>query len=181
MRSHVFVLLGEVAAGRSIPKVTRFGHDRGQVRDILAIDRVDPFFELIMNEGRLVALARQLLGSAAARPLWIHFRNSVPGFEGLRAHRDSYGCFHDPDTCLSTWIALGRYGVRDGCLFYVAGSHRSDIGTNATCSPAGEEWRVAMPVEPGDVLCHGWRTLHGSLPNRSCHQRFALMVCYQSA
>ena len=133
-----------------------------------------------MNDSRLIRVAQKLLGAHTVRPLWIHLRNSVPGFNGLAAHRDLYGCPQDERFCLSTWIALGRYGVEEGCLFYVAKSHEQEgvAGGAVDCFKASRQ--VPMPVEAGDILCHHWRTVHGSHANKSCQRRVALMACYQS-
>jgi hypothetical protein len=169
MRSLALTLLHEVEAGRELP-CARFGHDMTQVRDVLRIDQVDRAFEDIMNDARLIAIAGELLGSAVVDPLWLHLRNSIPGFGGLSVHCDSLGCSQDPSTCLSMWIALGDYAVEDGCLFYLAGSHREGPLPKPT----------PLTVDAGDVVCHGWRTQHGSLPNRRCRRRLALMACYQS-
>jgi hypothetical protein len=171
MHSLALALLREVEAGRDLPCIARFGHDVTQVRDILRINQIDRAFEDVMNDARLVTIAGELLGSDVVDPLWLHLRNSIPGFGGLSVHCDSLGCSQDPSACLSMWIALGDYAVEDGCLFYLAGSHRES-------PPPTKPTPVA--VDAGDVVCHGWQTQHGSLPNRRCRRRLALMACYQS-
>ncbi len=97
------------------------------------------------------------------------------------------------------WVPLDAVTLETGGMIYVPGSHRWSQRTppqegNVTVTdwlrrhvndlvedPAADAQRITLTAQPGDVIIHDWRMLHGSaancsrmLPRRTLSVRYAL-------
>ena len=95
------------------------------------------------------------------------------------------------------WICVDRADERSGTLAYVRGSHRwgrkfvpnmffAHVGIPGSSGESLAEIEahperydlVRFDVEPGDIVVHHFRTVHGAGGNRSNHSRRALSLRY---
>lgn len=151
---------------------------------------IDPYFEQYRRHPRWRALAETLIGTPAdaQEPEWF---NKPPGTEHpTPPHQDNfYFCLRPPDV-VTLWLALDPIDERNGCLRYVAGSHRLGIRPHQPTAvlgfsqgipdygPDDAQREQAVALQPGDLLAHHCETIHRADPNRSTdrHRRaFALV------
>ena len=116
-------------------------------------------------------------------------------------HQDHPYFSVDGDAVCTTWIPLDTVSRHTGAMGYVRGSHLDDTewrpnlfvtrdpipGTSGTDVPdfhaePGDADIVWIDAEPGDVIVHHARTIHGAGPNRSATTpRRAVSVRYCGA
>lgn len=101
------------------------------------------------------------------------------------------------DQCLIAWIPLDPASLENGVTQYVRGSHlwgqtfAPNVFVSQTPTPSSPETRcpdieaaperydiVSFDVEPGDVIIHDVRTVHGAGGNRSASWRRAVSFRY---
>ena len=95
---------------------------------------------------------------------------------------------------LTVWVAITDATPQNGCLVCVPGSHRGPHGVIAHCpgkvhvseiyvpgalARDAEAVSVPVPVRRGGIVLLHQRTLHASLPNRSCGLRWSFDLRYQ--
>jgi|SRR5579859_285301 len=110
---------------------------------------------------------------------------------GTPWHQDE--AYFDPEYdhgTLTFWMPLQDVGPDDGCMIYVPGSpqmgvlaHRSlhdDPHTHAfECAVSfNQDQSVAVPLQAGDCVVHGQRTLHRSTNNQSSVDRYAYLLTF---
>ena len=89
----------------------------------------------------------------------------------------------------SIWIALEEATLKNGCMWFVPGSHKlasfdnAGIGQNMgalfTLYPAMAEIDpVAVPMQPGDCSFHNGLTAHGAGANMTRGRRIAMTCAY---
>jgi len=131
-----------------------------------------------------------------ADDVWL-YEDSVlvkePGTEERTAFHQDMAYFHlDGDRVCTTWVPLDPVTAESGAVRYVVGSHldrtrfRPNLfvttmaipGTEGAEVPdyddatqAGEARIVSFDTEPGDVVIHHARTIHGAHANASATQR----------
>jgi phytanoyl-CoA hydroxylase len=150
----------------------------------------DPFFAAYRSNPRWLQLATELLGEdcAAQEPEWF---NKPPNTEHVTPpHQDNYYFCLRPPSVVTMWLALDPIDTENGCLRYVAGSHKNGIRPhNATkilgfsqgitdyCD-ADCQKEVGIHLAPGDLLVHHGKTIHRADANRSVtrHRRAFAMV-----
>lgn len=113
-------------------------------------------------------------------------------------HQDASFFPIDGEQCCVFWIPVDPVTEEIGAMQYVRGSHRShtvfkpNVFVSQTELPGSEGVRlpdiegnpdlydiVSFDVEPGDIIVHHYRTIHGAGGNRSRYQvRRALSVRY---
>ena len=140
---------------------------------------IDPFFRDYPRHPRWVALAEALLGEPAEgqEPEWF---NKPPGTESpTPPHQDNYYFNLKPPSVLTIWMALDPVNEENGCLRYVAGSHRRGIRPHDRSNilgfsqgvtdygPDDTAREVKICLQPGDVAVHHGETIHRADPNRS--------------
>jgi ectoine hydroxylase-related dioxygenase (phytanoyl-CoA dioxygenase family) len=154
--------------------------------------RSDPDFDRFARRSPLPEIAAALLGSER---VWL-YEDSVlvkePGAPFRTEFHTDAGYFHVEGTQACTfWAPIDAAGVETGAVQYVRGSHRwtEDFRPNLFSIPdpiPGTEGSVVpdvladpdlaallvgFEVEPGDVVVHHYRTIHGAPANTSVSRR----------
>jgi hypothetical protein len=97
-------------------------------------------------------------------------------------------------TC-SVWIAIDRVSRTNGCMRFIAGSHKQQqlyrhhvtdrenlvLNLELDRDQFDEEQAVDVELEPGQMSLHDVRLIHGSLANTSGARRAALIMRYMPA
>lgn len=102
-------------------------------------------------------------------------------------HQDAWYLSTEPETLVLAFVALDDMDLESGCLEVVPGSHTRPRAARVAFAPQGmrvvegstqqpDEPTLALPLERGDVVFVGGRTLHASGPNRARRPRRALVV-----
>jgi ectoine hydroxylase-related dioxygenase (phytanoyl-CoA dioxygenase family) len=91
---------------------------------------------------------------------------------------------------ISVWMPLQRATLGNGCMQFVAGSHRRHVQAhrliNASSDglvitdPGSVCLAVACPLPAGGATIHAGRTLHYAGPNRSDQPRRALIMAFRA-
>jgi phytanoyl-CoA hydroxylase len=151
----------------------------------------DPFFNAYRQQPKWLGLAQALLGEEVEvqEPEWF---NKPPGTNHFTPpHQDNYYFNLKPAQVLTIWMALDPVDDGNGCLRYVAGSHRRGIRPHGRSNvlgfsqgitdygPDDEAREVAIHLQPGDVVVHHGNTIHRADANRSTtrNRRAFAMVC----
>jgi ectoine hydroxylase-related dioxygenase (phytanoyl-CoA dioxygenase family) len=191
---------------REIPVVGRdfcdMASDYGQpveefnVVNIMLPRRYHPALAGNVYERRAASIAEQLVGP----DLELDYDQLVakPPFKPgavFHWHQDLAYWPVTPDTrTASFWLALDRVAEDNGCVRFVAGSHREpglrphrplrgDRDKSHTLVCAVDEEREplrAARLEPGDVSVHHERAAHGSLGNTSARWRRGYVVAFRA-
>ena len=154
--------------------------------------RSDADFDRFARRSRLPEIAAALLGSER---IWL-YEDSVlvkePGAPFRTEFHTDAGYFHVAGTQACTfWVPLDPAGPDTGAVQYVRGSHRweedfrpnlfsipdpipgteGSVVPDVLADPALASLLVGFEVEPGDVVVHHYRTVHGAPANTSISQR----------
>lgn len=165
----------------SLEPTHAFYHDRSRPETLKQLQHMgcDPFFAEYSRRPRWRQLAQALIGEAVEvqEPEWF---NKPPGVEHpTPPHQDNYYFCLRPAHVATLWLALDQVDDENGCLRYVAGSHRRGIRPHARTTvlgfsqgisdfgPQDEEREVKIHLQPGDLVAHHGETIHRAEPNRS--------------
>ena len=166
----------------------------GTIRVIEPFHHLDPLFEALVDDARLVGPMRDLIGELRVA-LFTDKLNCKRPREGsrFRWHQDSPYWAHfatDVDRLPNVLIALDDAGVHNGCFRLIRGSHRSGMlpgqEGDGTLGPlftdpdyfdASQEVLVEVPA--GSLVFFSPHSVHGSEPNRSGASRRAMVLTYQ--
>ena len=180
------------AAGATIQLEHRPGS--ATIRVVEPFHHLEPAFEPLIDDPRLVAPMRELVGSERVALFTdkLNFKRPREGSR-FRWHQDSpYWVHFAPhvDQLPNVMLALDDASERNGCLCVVAGSHRrgllpgsrgserlAPLFTDPSCFDAGRAVAAEMPA--GSLLFFSPHTVHGSAPNTSDDPRRALLFTYQ--
>lgn len=172
------------------PRVASRGAPRGVFYSGVDHWLVHPAFEAFACRSPLAQIVAELLGSDR---VWL-YEDSVlvkePGTHEETAIHQDLSYFHvDGDQICTTWTPLDRVDPESGGLKYVVGSHRwprrfrpnlfvTEMplpDTDGELAPQSRDLReaevVSFVVDPGDVVVHHARTLHGAYGNASADRR----------
>lgn len=184
----------EVAIG-GIPATVQLEHGAasGTLRVIEPCHRLDPAFERLVDDPRLVAPMRELVGAERVA-LFTDKLNLKRPREGSRFdwHQDSpywaHFCAH-LDRLPNVLVTLDDADRGNGCFRLVAGSHRRGMLPGRTEGVLGplftrpdqfdERDAVAAELPAGSLVFFSPHSVHGSPPNRSERARRALVLTYQ--
>lgn len=150
----------------------------------------DAFFAEYRRHARWGELAAALIGESceAQEPEWF---NKPPGTSHeTPPHQDNFYFCLQPPHVATLWLALDPVDTENGCLRYVAGSHRSGfrphqrtqlIGFSQGINdygPRDESREFVVELQPGDLVAHHGMTIHRADANRSPnrHRRAFAMV-----
>lgn len=152
--------------------------------------RVSPAFHDILFFRPLVGAAERLLGGPVR--FWHDQLFVKPAHDGgiVAWHQDySYWTRTKPVSHLTCWIGLDDSTKENGCLHYVAGSHkwpllpRGELANNMeaildllTPDQRAAFQPVAIELKAGEASFHHPMTLHGSYENRSDRPRRAAVI-----
>lgn len=180
------------------PVTVQIEHRTGSssLRVVEPFHHLDAAFERLVDDARIVAPMRDLVGSERVA-LWTDKLNFKPPHEGsgFRWHQDSpywaHVCRH-LDQLPNVMLALDDADEDNGCLRVVRGSHRHGLlpgrRDDGVLGPLFTdpdhfdlEAQVAAAMPAGSLLFFSPHMVHGSEPNRSERQRRALVITYQPA
>jgi ectoine hydroxylase-related dioxygenase (phytanoyl-CoA dioxygenase family) len=182
------------AAGATL----QFEHlpDSETLRVIEPFHHLEPAFEALIDDPRLVEPMRELVGCAQVALFTdkLNFKRPREGSR-FRWHQDSpYWAHFAPhvDQLPNVMLALDDASQQNGCLRIIAGSHRAGmlpggrgegqlapLFTDPACFDLSRQQAAEMPS--GSLLFFSPHTVHGSAPNRSDQPRRALLFTYQPA
>ena len=160
------------------------------VRKFSGLTPHEPIFDEYMRESKVADAAAELIGT----PLGLHGDQALlkPPEVGSEKpfHQDNaYFQVTPDDAVITCWCALDEATLENGCLHYLAGSHKrglvehEKIENTPHLVPPGlrREDAVPVPANPGTVVFHhGW-ALHMSPPNRSRSWRRAMVLHFVHA
>jgi len=164
------------------------------LRVIEPFHHLDPAFDRLVDDPRLVEPMRDLVGSERVS-LWTDKLNLKRPRQGsrFRWHQDSpYWAhfFHELHRLPNAMITLDGAHEGNGCFRVIRGSHHhgllpglegeGELGPLFT-DPAhfDESEQVPLVVPAGSVIFFSPHTVHGSQPNESDELRRAFVVTYQ--
>jgi ectoine hydroxylase len=178
-----------------------------EVRSVFAVHALNPLFERVARDERLVAIARSILGSE----IYVHQSrlNLKPGFVGKEFYWHSdFETWHVEDgmprmRALSCTVLLTENNEFNGPLFIVPGSHkhyvtcvgdtpddhyrvslqRQEVGVPDPASLAELVRRggiQSMKGPAGTVILFDCNAMHGSSSNISPYPRSNLFMVYNS-
>jgi hypothetical protein len=181
-------------AGRAA--TVQLEHEPGSktVRVVEPVHGLDPAFEALVDDVRIVAPVRELVGSARVA-LFTDKLNLKRPREGSRFqwHQDSpywaHFCAH-LDRLPNVMVTLDDADDGNGCFRLIPGSHRRGLlpgregegvlGPLFTHPAHFDEATAVSAVAPaGSLVFFSPHTVHGSQPNRSDRPRRALVLTYQ--
>ncbi len=165
----------------TLPDGDAFYEDRSRPETLKQLQRMgrDPFFRSYMKHPKWQSLAETLIGEAAQaeEPEWF---NKPPNTQHMTPpHQDNYYFCMKPPHVLTIWLALEPVDEENGCLRYVAGSHRGGIRPHGRSGilgfsqgitdygPDDQAREVKICLQPGDVAAHHGETIHRADANRS--------------
>jgi len=151
----------------------------------------DPYFREYARNPKWAALARELVGEEVdcQGPEWF---NKPPGTASpTPPHQDNYYFCLKPPNVVTIWLALDPVDEDNGCLRYVAGSHRRGIRPHGRSNvlgfsqgitdygPGDQADEVQIHLRPGDAVAHHGETIHRADANPSAAQNrraFAMVL-----
>ncbi len=176
----------------TLPEGDAFYQDRTRPETLKQLQRMgcDPFFRDYAQHPKWAVLAEALVGEPVTvdQPEWF---NKPPGTQHVTPpHQDNFYFCLAPSNVVTIWLALDPVDAENGCLRYVAGSHRCGFRAHSKSKILGfsqgitdyshEDFarEVPIPLVPGDAVAHHGMTLHRADANMSLtrHRRsFALV------
>jgi ectoine hydroxylase-related dioxygenase (phytanoyl-CoA dioxygenase family) len=185
-------------AGAPLTRADRTGAaaPRGQFRAGTDHWVATPEFLAFARDTPIPGIVAELLGSAQ---LWL-YEDSVlvkePGTVDRTAFHQDLAYFHvDGDQVCTVWIPLDPVDAGNGAVQYVRGSHRDrttfrpnffvttqsmpDTEGDDVPDHSGDPAVVHFTTEPGDIVVHHARTIHGAFANATPdRRRRALSIRY---
>lgn len=171
-----------------------FYEDKSRPETLKQLHRmsVDPFFREYRRHPAWAELAAALLGeeAEAMEPEWF---NKPPGTQhATPPHQDNYYFCMTPPNVVTLWMALDVVDEENGCLRYVAGSHKEPVRPHGRSSVLGFSQGITdygeadrqrehlVLLTAGDVAAHHGNTIHRADANRSFNrQRRAFAMVFQ--
>jgi non-heme Fe2+,alpha-ketoglutarate-dependent halogenase len=155
--------------------------------------RYGPVHDILTNE-RIVSRVADLLGPDVIG--WgSHYFCKLPGDEKeVDWHQDASYWPLSHTHAVTVWLAIDDCDLTNGCMQFVAGSHRfghllHDTSGGSADSVLGRGIKgieqygrvVDNPLDAGQVSIHSDLLIHGSAPNRSPRRRCGLTLRYCTA
>jgi len=128
--------------------------------------------------------------------LWATTLFSKPGGNGKEFtwHQDGHYYTIDPLSSCTVWIALDDVNVDNGCMRYIAGSHKAGLlphttehrenvasAETADANYFDEALSRNNVLRSGEMSIHHVNLIHGSLPNLSPRRRAGFALRYMPA
>jgi phytanoyl-CoA hydroxylase len=157
------------------------------------IEKNDPFFHAFCARPKFTQLAEALLGGPVTFQNAESFIKPAGTGRATPPHQDGYYFCLEPNHAATLWFALDRVDESNGCLRYVAGSHRDGVRPHGASQVLGfsqgiTDWgpndaarERPTALDPGDVLAHHSLTIHRADANTGARPRRALGLVFYSA
>ena len=176
----------------SLVKWEWYDEDRS-IRSMEPVHHLDPALDRLIDDERLCAPARGIIGSGGISLFTDKLNFKRPGGSPFPWHQDApywaFGCSH-VDQLASMQIYLDDATIDNGCLWVIPGSH--DKGHIKAPAKDGDLQRLYtdigniadLPFAPvvapaGSVIFFDGYIVHGSKSNRTDASRRALILTYQ--
>ena len=162
-----------------------------RVRNAFRVHLYNPFFMGIARNPKVVSWVEGLLG----RPLRLYgsqlFAKPAEVGSVVPLHQDMPYWPFEPYELLSCWIALDDSKMENGCVRFMAGSHKLGILRHVPSGVQGDSLKLdderiaglperAVEVPRGSCVLHHCLTAHWSGPNHSGRPRRGLIMVYMS-
>ncbi len=175
-----------------LPDTAAFYLDRSRPETLKQLQHMtgDAFFRAYAANPLWHDLARTLVGEEVEcmEPEW--FNKPPASGSPTPPHQDNYYFNLAPPQVVTVWLALDPVDDENGCLRYVAGSHRRGIRPHAQSGVLGfsqgitdygdadHAQEIAVHLRPGDAVAHHGNTIHRAEANLSLtrHRRAFAMV-----
>jgi phytanoyl-CoA hydroxylase len=151
----------------------------------------DAFFREYLKHPTWLELARTLVGEDV-EAMSVEWFNKPAGLESpTPPHQDNYYFCLRPPNVVTIWLALDPVDEGNGCLRYVAGSHRRGIRSHSRSrilgfsqgisdyGPTDQTNEITVQLQPNDAVAHHGETIHRADPNRSAFRNrraFAMVL-----
>ena len=188
--------IDNIVAGKAdyIPKediLYETGSSPPRVRNAFRVHLYNPFFMGIARHPKIVSLAGELLG----HPLRLYssqlFAKPAEVGSTVPLHQDMPYWPFEPPELLSCWIALDDSTIENGCVRFMAGSHKLGVLRHVPSNVQGNSLKLdderiagfperAVEVPRGSCVFHHCLTAHWSGPNHSHSPRRGLIMVYMS-
>ncbi len=168
--------------------------DQQRGRYLLVSWSDDPAIRRFETSSMVPEIAAQVLRSKSVDLLTEQILVKEPGAPTRTAFHTDEPYFNiEGDKACSAWVPLDTVTLDSGAMGYIRGSHRwtqnflpNFFVSQATTAPEGTFGRVKLPdieghpedfdlvyyeTEPGDVVLHHYRTVHGSGGNTTANRR----------
>jgi ectoine hydroxylase-related dioxygenase (phytanoyl-CoA dioxygenase family) len=166
----------------------------GDYRTVLQPHRSAAKFLDALRHPRVTAVMSRILGGKISG-IQTQFFYGMPGTPGFQPHQDNRFVNAPPGKFASAWVALTDVSKRNGGLFIYPGSFRGGLldieeveaeetmlqDTNALrlrCVLPASYQPVDLTLRKGSVAFFDGLTVHGSYPNESSGNRYALLMTY---
>lgn len=175
------------------PESAAFFLDRARPETLKQLQDMtgDPYFAGYATHPRWHELARALVGEAVTcqGPEW--FNKPPASASPTPPHQDNYYFNLAPPNVVTVWLALDPVDDTNGCLRYVAGSHRRGVRPHARSNVLGfsqgiadyadadRAAEVAVHLRPGDAVAHHGNTIHRADANFSDRHRRGFAMVFQ--
>jgi phytanoyl-CoA hydroxylase len=179
-----------------LPDSDAFYQDRQRPETLKQLQRMDgdAFFRSYKQHPRWTALAEALVGEpvTAEAPEW--FNKPANTQHVTPPHQDNFYFCLVPANVVTIWLALDDVDTENGCLRYVAGSHRHGFRPHSRSQILGfsqgitdyshEDFtrEVAVCLHAGDAVAHHGMTIHRADANLSAtRQRRSFAMVFKGA
>lgn len=180
----------------TLPPSDAFFQDRSKPETLKQMQRMghDEYFRNYVHHPKWKSLAEALVGETVTvdQPEWF---NKPPGTHHVTPpHQDNYYFCLSPPHVMTIWLALDPVDAENGCLRYIAGSHRNGFRNHSRSKILGfsqgmtdyshEDFcrEVAVPLQPGDAVAHHGMTVHRADANMSTtRHRRSFAIVYTGA
>jgi phytanoyl-CoA hydroxylase len=163
------------------------------LKQLARIKMHDGYFANLITSEKWKGLAELLLDDDVT-PLELEWFNKPPRVgKPTPPHQDGYYFMLEPNEAVTMWLALDDVDESNGCMRYIAGSHRTGMRSHARTqvlgfsqgisdySDADRAAEIPLAAKPGDLLAHHSLTIHRADANPSSRHRRSLGFVYFSA
>jgi phytanoyl-CoA hydroxylase len=180
----------------TLPETEAFFEISGKpvsVKQLQAMERHDAYFAEFNQRHAFSDLAESLLGMPVV-PQGVQYFSKPPRLgKPTPPHQDGYYFCLNPSEAITLWFPLDEANEENGCIRYVAGSHKRGLRPHGLSGVLGfsqtildwsrdDEMRESKAIaKPGDLLVHHCDTIHRADANLSSRPRRALSIVYFAA
>jgi phytanoyl-CoA hydroxylase len=167
--------------------------DPKTLKQLAHMKQNDPYFFELIRRKKWTRLARELLSDEVV-PQELEWFNKPPLIgKPTPPHQDGHYFMLEPNEAVTMWLALDDVDESNGCMRYIAGSHRQGLRPHAKTYVLGfsqgisdygsSDFAAETPIcgKPGDLLVHHSLTIHRADGNPSPRHRRSLGFVYYAA